>query len=185
MSEIRGLIIQTRMDYLEKTKIQLVHKKVLDKLPESTRFAIGEQIFLTNLYPFRFLNELDQAIDETMEQPSEIIFRDIGNHCAHTILDRYFYNYIESKDPQKFLAQISHLYAKLWNFGTYSLNTFTENDVEVVYSYQEKIHSQYCLYLEAFLKTGVELCGGKNVSIIELDCKGKECFSCRFRLTWE
>ena len=57
MSDIRGLIIQSRLEYIENIAESNTYGQVMQKLSEPARQAIGEQVFLTNLYPFYLLNE--------------------------------------------------------------------------------------------------------------------------------
>jgi uncharacterized protein (TIGR02265 family) len=172
------------MDYLEIADKNQLQKKILNALPESTRLAIGEQIFLTNLYPFYFLKELDQTINDIIDKPSDEIFKDIGKHFALNILDKYFFNYIESKNPVKFLAQIGNLYTHLWNFGKYTLDKSEDDILRISFEYDGDIYKEYCLFLREFLKTGIELCGGKEVEIDEKECQAEECSACRFEIKW-
>ena len=185
MSDIKGLVIQSRLDYLENHDDQRLWKTVLQKLSEPTRQAVGEQVFLTNLYPFRILKELDTVLGENLDQPLEKVFRDIGEHFAVTILDRYFYNYIEMQDPQAFLAQIRNLYPYLWNFGQYFYQKSDNHSASVRFEYDEDIHKPYCWFTQAFLKKGIEICGGKAVALQEETCGAEDGEACSYVLTWK
>lgn len=185
MSEIRGLIIQSRMDYLESIAKNHFYKQVFKKLPEPTQHVIGEQIFLTNMYPFHFLKEIDTIIAKTVNKSQKEIFKEMGELFSQKFLDRYFFNYLESQTPQKFLAQLANLYAYLWNLGKYNYQKISDRGALVNFRGEEKVYKDYCLFLGAFLKKGIELCGGKNVQIIEKDCGNEECPACGFEVTWE
>jgi uncharacterized protein (TIGR02265 family) len=185
MSDIRGLIIQSRLDYLEKIGGNSHFQNVLSKLNESARQTISEQVFITNLYPFSLLKELDTVIGESLDKPVETIFREIGTQYAEVILDRYFYNYIEAQNPQKFLAQIKNLYPYLWNFGKYSYQKVEPTRALVHFDYDEDIHKPYCWFTQALLIRGVEICGGKNVQLTESECEAEDGEACVYHISWE
>ncbi len=185
MSDIKGLVIQSRLDYLESLNDPNLVRTVLQKLSEPTRQAVGEQVFLTNMYPFRILRELDAVLGENLGQPLENVFRAIGEHFAGTILDRYFYNYVETQNPQAFLAQIKNLYPYLWDFGQYLYRKSNNHSATVRFEYDEDIHKQYCWFMQAFLKKGVEICGGKSVNLSEDACGAEDGEACVYVLEWK
>lgn len=184
MSDIRGLVIQSRLSYLEKLSDNSKYQQVLQKLSKPVRNTIGEQVFLTNLYSFNLLKDLDIAIGETLKAPLESIFREIGAEYALLILDRYFYNYIHTKDSQKFLAQIGNLYPFLWNFGSYSYQKTDNNRATLKFEYDEDLHKPYCWFMQSFLQKGVEICGGKDVQLKEQECVSEDGASCIYLLSW-
>jgi len=185
MSDIRGLIVQSRLDYIENFSDENTYQKIKQKLNEPARQAIGEQVFLTNLYHFRLLKELDLAIGESLGSSLESIFREIGKNSANLLLDRYFYNYIHLKSPHGFLSQLERLYTYIWNFGNYSYQKFPNHSAQIKFDYDEDIHKPYCWYMQSFLLRGVELCGGKNVQVKELKCEAENGESCIYRIQWE
>ncbi|HFE63214.1 MAG TPA: TIGR02265 family protein [Caldithrix sp.] len=184
MSDIRGLIIQSRLDYIEAKDGGKTYNKVFQKLSEPVRQSVGEQVFPTNLYPFHQLRDLDLAIGESIDQPLESIFREIGSQFAQKTLDRYFFNYLESQDPQKFLAQIDKLYGYLWSFGEYSYQKNKANSASVRFDYDEDIHKTYCWFMQQFLIKGVEMCGGVDVKLDEKECEAEGGGSCTYRISW-
>jgi uncharacterized protein (TIGR02265 family) len=184
MSDIRGLVIQSRLSYLEKLNDPSKFQQVLQKLSEPVRNAIGEQVFMTNLYSFAMLKDLDMAIGESLKIPLESIFSEIGKSYAALILDRYFFNYIQEKDPQRFLAQIERLYPSLWYFGQYTYKKNGEKSVTIRFDYDEDLHKPYCWFIQAFLSKGIEICGGKDVKISEKECVSEDGESCLYGIKW-
>ncbi|RQW07235.1 MAG: TIGR02265 family protein [Calditrichaeota bacterium] len=185
MGDIKGLVIQTRLDFLENTDNVNLMNDVMQKLEDPARSAVGEQVFITNLYPFHLLKDLDTAIGESMQVSLESIFRDIGKRSASLILDRYFYNYVQVKHPHGFLAHFVRLYPFLWNFGTCSYAKSEEGDAIIHLNYDEDIHKPYCWFVQTLLKTGVEICGGKEVNLREIECEAEGGESCIYKLSWK
>ncbi|UCF62829.1 MAG: TIGR02265 family protein [bacterium] len=185
MSDIRGLIIQSRLDYVENHRDTQIYQQLLHKLDEPVRNAIGEQVFITNLYSFHVLKDLDSALGEVTQMPLENLFREIGERSAPLLLDRYFYNYIQNQDPHGFLAQIGRLYDQLCHFGRYSYVKTGKQEADITFDYDEDIHKSYCWFIQTLLKKGVEVCGGKSVSLKEKLCLAEDGEACRYHLTWK
>ncbi len=185
MSDIRGLVIQSRLDYLEKLPGSGVLKQVLQNLPDPVRQAVGEQVFLTNLYPFNVLRNLDDAIGDALETPPEQLFREIGRQFASLILDRYFYNYMQEKNPNGFLAQIDRLYPHLFQFGKYTYQKSDKLSANIHLEYDEDIHKSYCWFVQEFLVRGVEICGGTSVILAEKACEAEDADACQYSIGWK
>ena len=184
MSDIRGLIIQSRLDYLEKINNKDAYNQILKRLSEPVRNAVGEQVFMSNLYPFHLLKDLDLAIGESFKKPLESIFKDIGENYAILILDRYFYNSVDGQDPQKFLLHLENLYSYLWTFGQFSFKKKKNQEAVIKFDYDEDIHKAYCWFMQSFLKKGIQICGGKSVKIKEEICEAEGNESCMLKVSW-
>ncbi|MFZ0389909.1 MAG: TIGR02265 family protein [Calditrichia bacterium] len=184
MGEIRGLLIQSRLDYLENLKDK-PFSRVMQKLPESARQAVGEQVFTTNLYPFQLLQELDSAIAGSTEIPQEQVFREMGRNYASTIMNRYFFNYMEAANPQKFLAQLGNLYNYLWNFGSLKYQKQDPNSANVEFTYDQEVHKGYCWFMQQLLTEGLKMCGAKQVEIQETVCSSDDGDTCRYQIKWQ
>jgi len=184
MSDIKGLVFQSRLDYLENMAENNAYQQMMKKLPDPVRQAVGEQVFPSNLYPFHLLQNMDNALGASVSQPLENIFREIGARHAEGIIDRYFYNYEEARNPQKFLEQFGRLYSYLWDFGTYSYQKTGDRNAQVTFGYDEDIHKSYCWFMQEFLKKGVGICGGNAVKLNEKECEAEDGESCLYELQW-
>jgi hypothetical protein len=150
MSDIRGIIIQSRLDFLENHPDTNLSQQVIQKLGEPAKQAIGEQVFLTNLYPFHLLKDLDSAIVESFDISLKELFKEIGSKTALVMMDRYFFTYIQQKNPQGLLAQIERVYPYVWDFGKYSYNKSGNTEASIKFDYDEDIHKSYCLFIQFF-----------------------------------
>jgi uncharacterized protein (TIGR02265 family) len=185
MSDIRGLIIQSRLEYIESMENGTMHSRILHKLNDPVKNAVGEQVFLTNLYPFHLLKDLDNAIGESLDIPLESIFRDIGQRTAPLLMNRYFFNYTQARNPHGFLAQLARLYPYLWNFGKYFYSKSDDEGATVQLVYDEDIHKPYCWFMQSLLQKGVEICGVTGANVREIQCEAEDGESCTYHLSWK
>ncbi|GEM_PF-2330066 len=165
MNGIRGLVFHSRFDYIKKHFEPATLKALADQLSSQTRHFIFDQVFPVNNYPFQYLEELDTQLANISSQPDAQLFSEIGQEFARIILDRYFFNYVEAREPARFLAQFEKLYPELWGLGEIRVELENDHRAQITFEYEEPVHPPYQIFIEAFLKTAIEICGGKGVKI--------------------
>lgn len=165
MSSIRGVVFHSRFDYIHKHLDPTAFKKAGESISPQARQVIFDQIFMVNYYPFSILKEFDQMLPQISDLPKEELFREIGREFADTILDRYFFNYIEAQKPHKFLGQFQKLYGHLWGFGEYEARAEEDQKAQITLVYEEEVHPEYTWFMEEFFKTAIEICNGKEVTL--------------------
>jgi len=187
MSEIRGIILQSRFEYLEEKIGHQAIKKLLEKLSPASKQIIEEQIFPVNKYPFQLLKDIDEVIPQIISEPLEKIFRDIGTNYSPKIVDKYFYNFIESQNPGGFLCHIEKLYFYLWDFGQYDCTSVgnNPNSFQIDLEYEIDIHKPYCWFMQELLKRGTEICGASSPALSELKCAAENADKCLYQIKWE
>jgi len=184
MPEIRGLIIQSRLNFLEKLSDPKLIKKTLQKLPEDIRYEISEQIFPVNAYPFRYLVAIDEALIASIPMDPNAIFEQIGAQFSDLVIDRYFHLYSELKAPTRFLNLLSELYCTLWGFGQYQPDT-SEYSAHLKFLYEVAIPKSFCLFQQSFLKHSMEHCGVRKLKLIERECMSDNGKRCVYDLEWK
>jgi uncharacterized protein (TIGR02265 family) len=184
MSDIKGLMIHSRLDYVENLPDRQQYQRLLQHLGDSVRQSIGEQVFLTNSYPFSLLKELDTAIGEILNSTPESIFRDIGKRSANLVLYQYFFNYVQSQNPHGFLAQIEKLYPYMCNLGQYFYQKTDQKSARLKFIYDADIHKPYCWFIQEFMQTGIEICCGGKVTLKEIQCEADDGESCMYEVSW-
>ena len=185
MSGIRGVVFHSRLDYIQKHLDAIAFKKAGEGLSSQARQIIFDQIFMVNIYPFSVLKELDQILPRVSKLPGEKLFREMGREFAHSILDRYFFNYIESQKPHKFLAQFQKLYDNLWALGRYEVRVEENQKAQVTLTCEEEVYPEYTWFMEEFLKTAVEICNGKSVTVKRLPEAASTEESQVFSISWK
>ncbi|NOX38273.1 MAG: TIGR02265 family protein [Calditrichaeota bacterium] len=185
MRDVRGLVLLSRIEFLENELDGNAMKQLADMLSPQTREMVTEQIFPVNRYPFSVLKEIDQVIPQLVSLPLEELFRKIGTHFAPIIVDRYFYNYMVAHQPDKFLVQFKNLYLHLWGFGEYAYDFQDRHRVTLSFEYEEDIHKPYCWFVQAFFTESIQLCGGKQVVLNEMECDAENGERCVYKINWQ
>lgn len=185
MNSIRGVVFHSRFDYIHQHLDAAAFKKAGNKLSPQAKQVIFDQIFMVNKYPFAILKEMDQILPEVSPLSREDLFREIGREFAHTILDRYFFNYTEAQKPHKFLAQLQKLYGNLWDFGQFEVRAEENQKAQITLSYEEEVYPEYNWFMEEFFKTAVEICHGKSVTLKRISDTSFEEDSQVYSISWK
>ncbi|RMF61505.1 MAG: TIGR02265 family protein [Calditrichaeota bacterium] len=184
MNGIRGLVFHSRFEYIKKQFDSEQLKQLSQLLSPQAHQFIFDQVFPVNQYPFELLKELDSYIVQLAPESEEEVFNRIGSDFADMIMDRYFVNYVEAKEPQRFLAQFQVLYPQLWNLGTLSYHPLSETSAELSFVIEDEIHPPFQRFLERFLTRAVELCGAREIQL-QLQSKSNSTGRFTYRIQWK
>ncbi len=186
MKNIKGLIIQLRLEYLENKLGPDAFKKFVHSLSPPTQEILRSPVLPSSTYSFSILKEIDEKLPQVIDKPLETLFREIGAFAAPIIVDRYFYNYISTQDVERFLIQFQRLYPILWGFGNVDGEKDPDNTsaFQLIFVYEQDIHKPYCWSMQSFLETAVQLVGSKKAHLIEKECDAENGDKCWYHIQW-
>ncbi len=186
MKTIKGLIVQLRLDYLEEHLDPEGYKRFLGALSPHTQEVLKTPVPPSNSYSFSIIQEIDEKLPQFIDLPLEALFRDIGRHAAPKIVDRYFYNYVETREAKKFLEQFQRLYPILWGFGTVTAKAVDSHPVvfDIQFFYDQDIHKPYCWFMQSFLESALSLFEKDHIQLTEKECDAENGDKCWYRIQW-
>ena len=179
MEQIRGLVFHSRLSFIDTEMNSAQQKTFLNQLSEKNRVLLSDLIFPVNLYSFSLLAEIDAHLPEAVGQPEDVVFSKMGEQFAVIQLDRYFFDYINGRNPGGFLEHGERLYPALWHIGRCEVAAEKKGGT-VKITTQEPLHSGYRQFWRAFLVSGLEICGAKKVKAIEADPSTDPVYSLSF-----
>ncbi|RMG67744.1 MAG: hypothetical protein D6715_04020 [Calditrichaeota bacterium] len=185
MADIRGLVLQSRFDFLEQEQGEGAVQRLKERLTPEHLPMVAEQIFPVNLYPFALLQDIDRALLEVTGTPEEALFSRVGSHLGLLLADRYFYNYIEGQNPQGLLDQLGRLYPYLIYLGGYTVAHSGQGQSRVAIHYPEPIHRPYCLALQHALAAMLTRCRAEALTWQEDTCAAQQAEACHYRFQWQ
>jgi len=184
VQQIKGAVLKSRIAFVEEQFGKDALRKVLASLsPDDQRpFRL---LFTSNWYPFELGKRLDEAIVRVLADGRSDFFERLGAASAETNLSSLHSGYLTPGDPQTFLAKAAQIYSLYYETGrreytasgptsgvltTYEADTFSAPD---------------CMTVVGWYKRALEMCGARNVSVVEEECRAKGGTVCRYRVQWE
>lgn len=168
MSGIKGLVILSRFDYIEHTFGQAKLKEISGKIKPDSENPLNQPIGISKEYPEILLGSLDRLIASQLLDNDESKFLEIGYWNARHLMPRYFQIYIDDKDPDGFLQQMTRLRDNLIGLGEMSVAALEKNSHVIHINYGQEYMESVRLSELGFLVEGCRLCGAKNVEWEEL-----------------
>jgi hypothetical protein len=185
MSHVKGLVLLSRFDYLEKKKGPAILREFLIKISTDETNFTRQPVDGANLYPGSLLGKVDQLLlDEYFTNGEHEFFR-LGEWNAQNLVDRFFNLYMQGKKPVELLNQYARLRDLLIGSGTITIHPKDKYTISMVIDYGEKIPKSVCLSEQGFISEAMKLCGAKKVEIEETECASSgQTFACKFEISY-
>jgi hypothetical protein len=182
MSGIKGLVILSRFDYIENTYGQAKLKEISGKIKPDSENPLNQPIGISKEYPELLLGSLDRLITMQLLDNDEAGFLEIGYWNARHLMPRYFQIYMDDKDPDGFLKQMSRMRDHLIGLGELIVAEVGKNSYVAHINYGQQFMESVRLSELGFLIEGCRLCGAKNLQWEEVK---KNETSVEYKIDWE
>lgn len=170
MGTIKGLVLLSRMEYLDNKYGEEEYKKFLKKISTPEENYERRPIDGSNNYQESTLTKIDEILLEDYFKGDINKFINIGKWNAQKLMHKYFNLYLEEQKPGNFLFQYNRLRPFLIGSGAMQIKTLKENSYKIIIDYEQTIPRSVCLSEQGFISEGIEMCGGNNLEIIEFEC---------------
>ncbi len=170
MSQVKGLVLLSRLEYLEKIKGPSIYKEFLKKISTEEQNFVRQPIDSANLYPENTLVEIDQILLDEYFAGDVAEFRRLGVWSAGYLMGRFFQLYIEEQKPFEFLEQYARLRDAMIGSGEMSIEETAPGKLIITIDYGQSIPESVCMSELGFLEGSMGLCGAKNLDVEEISC---------------
>jgi len=107
MPWIKGLVLLSRFEYLEKKYGTTVYQEFLDTISTADHNFAKQPVDTANLYADDLLVAIDQKLLEVHFKRDLEEFRKLGQWNAQNLMPKYFQLYLSEQKPVDFLDQFS------------------------------------------------------------------------------
>lgn len=163
MSGIKGLVILTRLDYIESNYGRDRLKEFFDKIKVDDQHPLNQPVIISKEYPEILLKNIDDLMVREYFNNDPGPFLEIGHWNARHLMPRYFQIYIDEKNPQGFLRQMVILRDVLIGLGDMHLVDLSEKSFLVHIHYGQPFLESVRLSEWGFIVEGCRLCGARNI----------------------
>ncbi len=183
--EIKGLIFHSRKEFVLEHFGEEAWTRVVGSLPGEDQEILGDIILTAKWYPFEVGRRLDKAIVDVLGGGESSIFKQIGVTSAKRSLTRVHRTFVTPGDPQAFMKKSGIIYKFYYDTGHREYRE-TGPDSGVLTTYDAETFSEPdCLTVIGWYEEALRMCGARNVSGVEEECRAKGGKVCRYRFQWE
>jgi hypothetical protein len=186
MPPIRGLVLMSRLEYLERRFGTETHRNFLKKISTENLNFIKQPLEGAMSYPDTILGTIDQLLFEDFFDRDAGQFKELGKWSAENFMYRFFSQYVDERKPVEFLSQYGRLRYYLIGAGEMLLQPVSADRLNLSIDYGQKIPKSVCLSEQGFIEGGLEQCGAKQVVLREDSCAStSEDFTCHFSVRFK
>jgi hypothetical protein len=183
--EIKGLIFHSRKDFVIDNFGEDGWKSVVGSLSTEDQTLLDEIILTAKWYPFEVGERLDKAIVDKLGGGNDSIFMKIGAQSAQRSLTKVHKTFLTPGNPQAFMGKSNIIYKFYYDTGYREYKeTGTKSGVVTTYEAETFSHPD-CLTVIGWYEEALRMCGARNVSGVEEECRAKGGDVCRYRFSWD
>ena len=182
--KVKGNILKARVAFVKERFGEVSLEKVLASLPQGDQDLLGGAVVSSGWYEFALGERLDKAIVSVVGGGDTRIFEEMGRASARENLATVHRNFLEPRDPQKFLAKAPTIYRLYYDTGhrTWEPTGPTSGILTTVDS--ETFSTPDCATVIGWHKEALGMLGAKNVQMVEETCRARGDEVCRYRVSW-
>lgn len=182
--KIKGLMLQSRREYVEENFGAGAWDRVLKALPDPDREALQGVIFAAQWYPFAIGERVDRAIVEALGGGKNAVFEELGRKSAQRSLSKEYQSFLSPGKPQSLMRMAPVIHRRFYDSGRCEYEETGPNS-GVMTIYESATYSlPDCLTAIGFIKQGLKMCGANDVQGLETECRARGGKVCRYRFEW-
>ena len=183
MLKIKGAVLRSRLAFVEELGGAAAIDRVLANLSSEQQLEL-RSLLASKWYPFNLGKRLDEAIVQVLGGGKLEFFQQLGRASAEKNLTGVHKDFLVPGDPHGFLAKAPLVYSFYYDTGrreyqktgpkqgvltTFDATTFSAPDCQTIVGWHIR---------------GLEMCGARDVVMIEEECRARGGAVCRYRLSW-
>ena len=143
-------------------------------------------LLTSSWYPFELGKRLDEAVVRELGGGRPEFFERIGAASAEKNLGPtgVHRSFMITGDPHGFLAMTPTVYRLYYNGGSREYQKTGEKEAVLTTHDAETFSGPDCATVVGWYRKALEMCGCRNVRVVEEECRAKGGAVCRYRLSW-
>lgn len=182
-AELRGQLLQSRLEYVRARHGGAAVERVLRALPEAERARL-QGLTRDGWYPFRSLVRLDRAIVDTVGGGDERVFYDLGRASARHRTE-WLGTHASLVSVHGFLSRMAEEHRRFHTFGRAEYRRMGFRHGQISFFEFPDVDPVFCLSGGGYIAAAVEQLSGSPPRVEEIACQCKGQPSCSYDVRWE
>ncbi|MGD8438965.1 MAG: TIGR02265 family protein [Holophagae bacterium] len=182
--KVKGSVLKSRLEFVRSEFGDEGLSTLLGSLSDDDRKVL-ERLVAVTWVDFDVGKRLDEAIVAQLGGGSTRFFERLGEASAEVNLSTLHNAFIAPGDPQAFLAKAPQIYRLYYDVGWREYEATGEREGVLTTHEAETFSKTDCLTVIGWYRKALELCGARNVRIVEESCRASGGDVCRYRVSWQ
>ncbi len=181
--QVKGNILKARIAFVKERFGEAGWAKVLGALPAADQKTL-KGVANVAWYDFDLGARLDDAIVSAVAGGDTQVFEQMGRASARENLTGVHATFLQSRDPQKFMAKAGIIYNFYYDKGRRTWEpTGPTSGLLTTYD-SETFSAADCATVIGWHKEALAMLGAKNIRIAEETCRSRGDDACRYKVSW-
>lgn len=182
--QVKGAAVLSRLAFVREEFGEEGWNRVLEALQQEDREVMRGRLLSASWYPFELNRRLDEAIVERLGGGDAKIFERLGARSATENLTGPHAAFLSPGDPQRFLALTGQIYRFYYDVGERTYEATGPTSGVITTRGAETFSETDCMTVIGWYVQALEMCGAKDVAMVEETCRARGGEHCRYRLSW-
>lgn len=184
MANIKGSVLEARLEFVEGELGADALPRLMALLTDADREELSH-VLAGRWYPFELGRRLDDAIARLAGRSGDEFFRRLGRASAETHLGGVHRAFLRPNDPLGFLERAELLYPFYYDGGRRTFEQIGPGEGVLTTYDAPTFSTAECLTNCGWHERALELCGARDVSVVEEVCRARGGEVCRYRVRWK
>ena len=179
---VKGGALLSRLNFVRRERGEEGAQRVLARLSAEDRHVVA-QLLTGGWYPFELNERLDAAVAAEMGMGDKV-FVLMGEKSAEQNLGGPHRALVCEGDPHGLLRRTPQIYQMYYDTGRRTYESLGDRKA-VIRTYDAPPTSKNdCLTVVGWHRRAIEMCGGKNVRVVETKCRAAGGDICEYHCEW-
>jgi uncharacterized protein (TIGR02265 family) len=183
MQQVKGSVLKSRLAFVEEHFGADGVQRVLSSLSPEEQKRL-QTIIAVQWFPFDLGRRLDDAIFRVLGEGRPAFFERLGVASADKNLGSVHKAFLAPGDPHGFLAKAPQIYKLYYEQGRREYQRTGDKEAILTTHEAETYSVPDCLTVIGWHKRALELCGARDVRMVEEECRARGGKVCRYRISW-
>jgi uncharacterized protein (TIGR02265 family) len=183
VQQVKGSVLKSRLSFIEQHFGKDAVPQVLASLGPEDQRALG-MILTVKWYPFELGKRLDNAIVQVLGGGRSEFFERLGEASADKNLSTLHHGFMTEGKPHAFLAKAPAIYGLYYETGRREYQQTGEKEGILTTFEAETFSAADCLTVVGWYRRALQMCGAKDVRVVEDECRATGGNVCRYRVSW-
>ena len=189
MARIKGLAVQSRLDYVARHFGQAGLKRVVDALAPNHADLLRGGVLVSDWYPLSLNEDLLACAERLLGKSDGSLCEQIGRASGQKGLSTVHGAFAARVDPKEIGPKMVRSTGTLWRVhydkGSFTTTTIDDYTIESLLEGIDVKQPWICHVLTGYVAAHIEVLGGKHVSVRHVLCRSRGDRECKWLARWE
>ena len=184
VQQIKGCVLRSRLQFLEENVGRQAAEQLVNSLPADDQQKL-KNVLNSQWYPFDLGTRLDEAIVRAVGRGDPEFFERLGEASAFRNLTTIHAAFVTEHDPHSFLRKADEVYSAYYEKGHRDYRPVSATSGVLTTTEAPATTPGDCRTVVGWHRKALEICGARDVEVVEEECRAKGGKVCRYRVEWQ